>query len=97
MGMSVKRAGGPRQEHSMKALPSSNCRYWTPLGNRRARVASGPGPFPKEAPWKLSPQTLVLGVHPGLGMGSRTVIHQGIHLCTLQPQASLVVTKKYAQ
>lgn len=76
----------------MKALPSFNCRSWTPLGNRRARASSGLGPLPKEAPWKL-PQ--ILGVHLGLGMGPRTVIEQGIHLCSLQPQASLVITKKY--
>lgn len=77
----------------MKALPSFNCRSWTALGNKRA--SQWPGPFFKRSTMETVPKTL--GGHLGLMMGSRTVIEQGIHLCSLQPQASLVVTEKYAQ
>lgn len=62
---------------------------------REARALGGCGPSPRAAPWKHL-TTLGLGQW-GLGVGPRAVVEQGVHLCTLQPQAPLGLTEQCPQ
>lgn len=63
--------------------------------DREARTISGCSPSPRAAPWKFL-KTLDLG-QLGLWAGPRAVIEQGVHLCTLQPQAPLGLAEQCPQ